>query len=164
MPPIANHGTVSACGRGAKQLQATRDCVLLRRRCERGHPDVVGAVDVAQLFECRDREPEQPIGPDERPRLRDRHVAAADVNAVGAARLDEIRPVVEDEERAVLHARGSERLGGGDERVVVELLVAELDDVDPATQRRLEDVSVTAGEDEVEAGASQSLTHEHTFA
>ena len=164
MPPIANHGTRQACGRGAKQLQATRDRVLLRRRGERGHPDVVGAADVAQLVECGDREAEQPIGPDERPRLRDRHVASADVNAVGTARLDEIRPVVEDEERAVLRARGSERPGSGDERVVGERLVAQLHDVDAAPQRRLEDVSVTAGEDEVEAGASQSLTHEHTFA
>ena len=63
------------------------------------------------------------------------------MDAVGAARLDEIRPVVEDEERAVLRARRAERLGGGDERVVVELLVAQLDDVDAAAQCRVEDVS-----------------------
>ena len=164
MPPIANHGTVRPRGRGAKELQTTRDRVLLRRRGERGHPDVVGAADVAQLLECRDREPEQPIGPDERPRLGDRHVAAADVNAVRTARLDEIRPVVEDEERAVLHARGSERLGSGDECVVVERLVAQLHDVHAAPQRRFEDASVIAGEDEVEAGAGQSVAHEHMFA
>ena len=86
------------------------------------------------------------------------------MNAVRTARLDEIRPVVEDEERAVLRARGSERLGSGDERVVVERLVPQLHDVHAAPQRRFEDVSVIAGEDEVEAGASQSVTHEHMFA
>ncbi len=43
-------------------------------------------------------------------------VVLADVDAVGAARLDQIRPVVEDEERV----RVAEGLGGGDDPVVVE--------------------------------------------
>ena len=55
------------------------------------------------------------------------------MDAVGLARLDEIRAVVEDEERAVRLAGRSERLGCGDERVVTEFLVSELDNVDPAT-------------------------------
>jgi hypothetical protein len=75
------------------------------------------------------------------------------MDAVGAARLDEIGPVVEDEQRAVFLARRPERSCCGNERVVVELLVAELDDVDPAAQRRLENVGICAGEDEIEAGA-----------
>ena len=86
------------------------------------------------------------------------------MDAVGTARLDEVGTVVEDEERAVLGARRAERLGRGDERIVVELLVPQLDDVHAAAQRRFEDVSVAAGEDEVEAGASQSVAHEHMFA
>ena len=60
MPPIANHGTVRRRRRGAEELQTARDRILLRRRCERGHPDVVGAADIAELSERRDREPEQP--------------------------------------------------------------------------------------------------------
>ena len=65
------------------------------------------------------------------------------MDTVRTARLDEIRPVVEDEERAVLIARRSERLGRRNERVVVERLVAQLDDVHAAPQRRSRgDVSV----------------------
>jgi hypothetical protein len=105
-----------------------------------------------------------PIRPDQRSRLGDRHVTAADVNAVRTARFDEIRPVVEDEERAVLRARGSERLGSGDERIVVERLVPQLHDVHAAPQRRFEDASIIAGENEVEVGAGQSVAHEHMFA
>jgi hypothetical protein len=94
----------------------------------------------------------------------DRHVAATDVDAVGTACLDELRPVVEDEERAVLLARRAKRPGRGDERVFLELLVAQLDDVDATAQCRFENVEITAGEDEVEVRAEQSLAHEHTFA
>jgi hypothetical protein len=61
-------------------------------------------------------------------------------------------------------ARRAERLGGGDKRSVVEVLVPQLDDVHATAQRRFEDVSVTAGENEVEAGATQSVAHEHMFA
>ena len=58
----------------------------------------------------------------------------------------------------MLAARGAERPGGRDERVVPELLVAELDDVDPTTQGRVEQrawiLSVRTGlEDEVEPRA-----------
>jgi len=77
------------------------------------------------------------------------------VHPVGAARLDEVGAVVEDEERAVLFARGAERPGRGDERLVGELLVAELDDVDATAQRRVEQrtgiLAMRTGlEDEVE--------------
>ena len=86
------------------------------------------------------------------------------MDAVGAARLDEVGPVVEDEQRSVRCARRPERLGRGDERVVVEPLVTKLDDVDAAAQRGFENVGVAAREDEIEAGAGQSVAHEHTFA
>ena len=153
MPPIANHGTRERQRRGTQQVKTARDCILLRRRREGGHADVIGAGDVVELFEGRHGEPDQPVGPDERPRLVDRQVAPADVDAVGAARLDEVRTVVEDEERAVLLARRPKRLGRGDERLVRELLVAQLDDVHTAAQRGFEDVSVAAGEHEIEPRA-----------
>ena len=164
MPPIANHGTVSVAAAARRRLETARDRILLRRRRERGDPDVVRAGDVVELGRRRDGEPEQPIGTDERTRLVDRHVTPADVDAVGTARLDEVGTVVEDEERAVRARtpRGTAR--GGDERIVVELLVPQLDDVDAAAQRRFEDVSVTAGEHEIEAGATQLVAHEHMFA
>ena len=76
--------------------------------------------------------------PDSCARFRERHVALAHVDAVGAARLDEIRPVVEDEERAVGVAGATERRRGRDELVVRQLLVPELDDVDAAAERRVE--------------------------
>ncbi len=60
------------------------------------------------------------------------------MDAVAAARLDEVRPVVEHEESAVLVARRAKRLGRGDERLVPELLVAKLDDVDTTAQRSVE--------------------------
>ncbi len=78
------------------------------------------------------------------------------MDAVGAARLDEVRPVVEDEEGTVRPTGRPERRGSGDECLVAELLVAELDDVDPAAQRRLDDARVATSEDEVEAGAREA--------
>jgi hypothetical protein len=77
------------------------------------------------------------------------------MDAVGAACLDEVGAVVEDEERAVRLACRAERLGRGDQRLVRERLVAELDDVDPTTQGRVEQrtwiLAMRTGlEDEVE--------------
>jgi hypothetical protein len=77
------------------------------------------------------------------------------VHPVGAARLDEVGAVVEDEERAVRLACRAERPGRGDERLVRERLVAELDDVDLTTQGRVEQrtwiLAMRTGlEDEVE--------------
>ena len=47
------------------------------------------------------RAADDPVRPDRRAGLRGRLVVLADVHAVGAARLDQVRPVVEDEERVV---------------------------------------------------------------
>ena len=86
------------------------------------------------------------------------------MDAVRAARLDEVGPVVEHEERAVRVACRTKRLGRRDELLVGELLVAELDDVDSAAQRGLEHGDVSTGKDEIELRASQPVAHEHTFA
>src|SRR6185312_4401244 len=83
-------------------------------------------------------QPDEAIGPYERLRVCNRRIASSDVDAVRVARLGEIRSVVEDEERAVLFARRPERRGRLDQPLVVELLVAELDDVDAAAQRGVE--------------------------
>jgi hypothetical protein len=78
------------------------------------------------------------------------------MDAVGTARRDEIRPVVEHEERVVCVARGTKRRGRCDERIVVQVLVAELHDVDTSTQGRIQQrariLTVRSRlEDEVEA-------------
>jgi hypothetical protein len=83
------------------------------------------------------------------------------MDAVCSAGLDEIRAVVEDEERTMLVAGGAERFGRGDQRSVVELLVTELDDVDPTAQGRRKQrkgiVAVrTSFEDEVQAATLEA--------
>jgi hypothetical protein len=84
------------------------------------------------------------------------------VDAVGAAGFNEIRAVVEDEERAVVLARSPERLRRHDEVFVDQRLVAQLDDVDATAQRSVEQrARIVAArqclEHEVEAGARQAL-------
>ena len=144
-------------GARVEKLQTACDGIFLRRRCEGGHPDIVGAVDIGELVRGRHRKPDQPIRSDELAGLGDRRVRPTDVDAVGTARLDEVRPVVEHEERLVLLAGRTERLGSCHERIVVELLIPQLDDVHAASQRGLEDVSVASSEDEVQAGAREAL-------
>jgi hypothetical protein len=60
------------------------------------------------------------------------------VDAVRVARLDEIGPVVEDEQRAVDLTGATERHRSRDELVVPQFLVPELDDVDAAAERSVE--------------------------
>ena len=84
------------------------------------------------------------------------------MHAVGVRRDGEVGTVVDEEEGAV---RGAARPGvarGGEHLVVAGALVAQLDDVDPAAQRRLEDVAQrapagTAVADEVQAGGGEAL-------
>ena len=52
------------------------------------------------------------------------------MDAVRTTSLDQTGAVVEDEERAVLRTSRPERLGCGDQRLVAECLLAQLDDVD----------------------------------
>ena len=100
-------------------------------------------------------------GTDSCARLRERHVALAHVDAVRVARLDEVGPVVEDEQRAVGVAGATERRRGRDELVVRQLLVPELDDVDAAAERSVEQRVGVAPvrarlEDEVEPGPGET--------
>jgi hypothetical protein len=85
------------------------------------------------------------------------------MDAVCLARLDEIRTVVEDEERAVLIARGAKSRGCSNESLVVELLLTQLDDVDAAAQGCVQERTRILAvrprvEHEIEAGARQALT------
>lgn len=78
------------------------------------------------------------------------------MHAVGAAALDEIGPVVEDEERAVPLTGAAERLRRGDELVVRQIFLAQLHEIDAAAQRRLEQILRDALGDEVEARACEA--------
>ena len=98
----------------------------LVNRTDRDVVDALGGVDLRRRV-CR--EPHEPIVAHEHARPGDRDVVLAHVDAVGLARRDEVGPVVEDEQRAVSVARFTEVAGCGDEPVVVEALVAKLDDV-----------------------------------
>ena len=62
-----------------------------------------------------------------------------DVDAVGAARRDQVGPVVEDEQGPVLGGRAPEGLGEGDQLLVAARgLLAQLDDVGAAAKRGVE--------------------------
>ena len=75
---------------------------------------------------------------DGRARLGGRLVVLADVHSVGAARVHEVGAVVEDEQRPALAGGAAERRRRLDQLLAAEVLVAELDDVDAAAQRRRE--------------------------
>ena len=163
MPPIANHGTVSVAAAARSELEAACDRVLLRRRRERRHADVVGAGDVAAAPR-RSRPRARPAGPARRapaPRstgmsLRPTWTPSAPHASTRSGRS------LRTNSAPCSRAGRTERLGRGDERLVVELLVAQLDDVDAAAQRRLEQrtriLAVRPGlEDEIEARAGESL-------
>ncbi len=77
-------------------------------------------------------ETDEPLAADRPPCVGERCIALADVHAVGARRVNEVGPVVQDEERAVRVARAPERLGSAHEIVVPERLVTQLHDVDAA--------------------------------
>ena len=94
----------------------------------------------------------------QRPGLGDRRVVLADVNAVGAARLDQLGVVVQEEERAVAIGRAAKRVRERDELFgTARRLLAKLDHVGAAAERGFEErlgiaIAGTGVADEVEAG------------
>ena len=88
-------------------------------------------------------------------------VVLADVDAVGAARLHQVGPVVEHEQRAVRVGGGAELARGRHEPVVGERLVAQLDHVDAAADRRREELPRPRVADEVQLGAGDPLARGH---
>src|SRR5204862_6587082 len=101
------------------------------------------------------------VGADRRTRLGGRGVLLPDVHAVGAARRDEIGPVVEDEQRAALVGGGPELARRGDQALVVERLVAQLDDVDAAADRCGEELARPGVADEVQPSAGDPFARGH---
>ena len=94
------------------------------------------------------------------------HVVLAEVHAVRAAGRDEVRAVVEDEQRAVRVRSRAERRGRGHEPVVVQALVAQLDDVDAPAQRRREQrrqprAPVARVADEVQPAGGDAVARGH---
>jgi hypothetical protein len=90
-------------------------------------------------------------------------VVLADVDAVGGARLHEVGPVVEDEQRAVRVGGGAEGARGGHEAVVVERLVAQLHEVGATAQSGVEERPRAGVADEVEAGVRQAFARGHAL-
>ena len=99
--------------------------------------------------------------PDRGARAGGRAVVLADVHAVGRARGDEVGPVVEHEQRAAGVGGRAELARGGDEPVVVERLVAQLDHVDAAADRGGEELARPGVADEVQPGAGDPLAWGH---
>ena len=136
-PPIANHGL-------PHRARRVRDVVQARPR---GGPAWSASRAPGRRRGSRRRGPRPPRRPGrargwsgrrsgparQRAGLRRRLVVLADVDAVGAARLDQVGPVVEDEQRVVAAERAAPRSTSA---VVVEGLVAQLDQVDAAAHRR----------------------------
>jgi hypothetical protein len=88
-------------------------------------------------------------------------VVLAHVHAVGVARLHEVGTVVEDEERAGGIRGGPERARRAHERGVVERLVAQLDDVDAAAQRSVQEQARALLADQVQARGGDPLAGAH---
>ena len=89
--------------------------------------------------------------------LAGRRVVLADMHAVGPRGQRQVGPVIQPEQHVVLAAYRAEARGHLEQRVVVQLLVAKLDHVDPATERRREHVLRGGVHDEVEPGSPQAL-------
>jgi len=98
------------------------------------HSYVVDPPRVVHLARRVGREPDQALRPDDRSRLRHGHIVLTEVNPVGARGGDQLRPVVEDEQHAVIAAGAPEALRDGDDLLVRAVLDPQLDDVDAAAQ------------------------------
>ena len=101
-------------------------------------------------------------GPEDRARLAHRHVVLADVDAVGVAGSGQVGVVVDDEEGAVGVAEAAEGARRRLDLAPRQRLLAQLDDVDAAAQRRPQQrLGVLAVRqrvaDEVEARRAQPL-------
>ena len=152
------------------QAEARRRPSLLGGRLpDRAGADLVGPGVTrgpdrgVELFRRVRREADQRAGAGLGARLGDRRVLLADVDAVGAAGLDQLRVVVDEEQGAVLVRGAPERLGQGNDLVgAPRRLLAQLDHVHAAAERRSQQRLRVAGAraafaDEVEAGFAQAL-------
>ena len=83
---------------------------------------------------------DEQLGAGLRARRRDAAVVLADVHAVGARGAREVGPVVDDQQRARGVAELARDARRGEQVVVVGVLVAQLEDVDAALERRAQHV------------------------
>ena len=153
----------------ADQLEPRGWTPLLRRRLpNRPGADLVrprvaarGERRVELLRRVR-READQGASARLRPRLGDRHVVLADVDPVGAARLDQLGVVVDEEQRAVRVGGSAERLGQGDQLLrASRRLLAKLDQVGAPAERCIQErlgiaVAGPPVADEVEASGVEA--------
>src|SRR5688572_1942945 len=151
------------------QPEADGGAALLGRRLpDRADADVVGALGAGGFARLRylllgvGREADDRIGTEGGPRLGDRRVVLAQVDAIGSAGRGQGGVVVDGEEGAVGVGEAAEGRAGALDRAAVERLLAQLDDVDAAVEsgeeKRLGILAPGARvADEVEAGGAQPL-------
>ena len=103
------------------------------------------------------REPDDALGSDDRPRVGDRGVVLADVDAVGTGGDDKVGPVVEDEQRAVVGRGGGEPAPRGHDLLVGGVLHPQLDEVHAAGERAGEELVRPVVANQVEVRRSQAF-------
>jgi len=81
----------------------------------------------------------------------------SDVHPIGAHRFDQIGPIVEDEQRAVLRYRVGEPLPHPDDPGIRGVLHPQLDHVHTGAQDRAQELVGLLVADEVQAGGGQSF-------
>ena len=121
----------------------------------RSHADVVHLRLGARRVDLRGGvggEADDALGPDELARLRHRHVVLADVDPVGVGLAHEVGAVVEDERHAAGGAHELVAPGHADDLAIAGVLEAQLDEIDAAAQRLLEERVGARVADEVEPG------------
>ena len=151
MPPIANHGSVACSAAWSISSSPAAGRPAFVGVSQTGpDADLVGPAAPPAAWaasNCSGEWVERPTsaaGPAVRARLGDRRVVLADVDAVGAAGLDQVGPVVEEEERAVASAAARETAAAARAALASRRLLAQLDHVDAAAQRRVEQASEVA--------------------
>ena len=171
MPPIAKKGCGACAAAWAISSSPTAGPPRFRRRLpDRPDADVVdGALGGGgDLLLGVGREADDRVGPEQLPRLLGADVVLADVDAVGVAAARQVGIVVDDEEGAVGVGDAAEGLGGALDLRPAQLLLAQLDDVGAAAQRRAQqrfEVARRPGvADEVEAGGPQPLAAQRAVA
>ncbi len=165
MPPIAKNGCAAVWAAWEIELQPDRRSPGFRRRLPDGSDtDVVDRQGPGSLnlLLGMGGEADDGVGAEQRPRFLDGAVVLAEVHPVGVAGAGKVGVVVDDEQGAVGVAEAAEGRGGALDLRPPQLLLAQLDDVDAAAQRRPQQRFgvLAAGSrvaDEIEAGGAQAL-------
>src|SRR5579859_1492707 len=136
----------------AHEVKTHRRASRLGRRLVDGpDADVIHVARVVNLLRRMGREPDQALRSDGGARLGNRRVVLTHMDSVRTGGLHQFRPVVEDEQGAVPGARLADEGGRSQNLVLRRSLHPQLDDVDTARQRRLQELAGRPVTDEVEA-------------